>query len=149
MARQVGFYDKETRTMRWYTKEELLDYAAERRNNPVAPYVIQDTMDKTKHPGSGKMFDSKQAFDAESERLGLIPRSTPLDLDSTRNTWEIEPPKEAMDALRADIDQAVERSEHMFKYGSMKLSDEGQQRAKEINELYQGQTGKSPVLKDD
>lgn len=38
----------------------------------AAPNVISDTMEPTKHHGTGRMIGSKRAFSAETRRAGMV-----------------------------------------------------------------------------
>lgn len=50
--------------------EEITDFS---RPEDQSAFVRQDTMAPIEHPGSGKIFDSRTQYDAETKRLGLIP----------------------------------------------------------------------------
>lgn len=42
------------------------------RRNASAHYVISDTMEPTKHHGTGRMIDSKRAFSKETRAIGCV-----------------------------------------------------------------------------
>lgn len=42
------------------------------RNSDRAPYVISDTMEPTKHHGTGRMISSKRAFSRETRAAGMV-----------------------------------------------------------------------------
>lgn len=127
--------------MIWFTAEELEQAASVRRNNPVAPYVIADTMDTLKHPGDGRFYDSKSSFNQTSKALGLVPWEEPKDWNAD-GTYRS--PDEKL--IEEDINQAIERAYNDIKWDNVQLTDEQQVFAKETNEKIKAVTGKDPKL---
>ena len=141
--REIGFYDKESRTFTWVSVEKLKDAAAERRNNPVAPMVKQDTMNALRHPADGRHYDSKSAFDRVTKQHGLVDGwKAPKDWSADCTTIGID-----RDAVKKDLDQALERTMSEFNTGGVQLSENGKLRAKEINDLLDAQTTTGSKLK--
>lgn len=140
--RARGYWCTKRNCMIWYTHDELKDLAIQRARNPIAPYVIQDSMDALKHPGDGRLYDSKSSFDQASKAMGLTAWEPPKNWDSNGTYQE---PDEKL--IEQDMNQAVERAYNDLKWGDTKLDDNQQQAAKEINEKYKAVTGKEPTLK--
>ena len=137
----IGVWCSKEHRMKWYRKEDVEDANTRRRNNPVAPYVRGDYMDPLKHPGDGQFYDSKAAFDAKSKELGLAPWEPPKDWNKDGTTIGADE-----DLIEADLDQALYRAYHELKNDGANLDDEGQLRAKEINEQISAVTGKDTKL---
>lgn len=49
-----------------------LDWTPPPRQGLAAPYLKRDQMDPTWHPATGKMFESKAAFRAETKAAGCV-----------------------------------------------------------------------------
>lgn len=147
MTREMGFFDKETGEIRWVPVEKLKDYAAERRKNPVAPMIIQDTIDWMKHPGDGRYYDSRSSFEQTSKAMGLVQSDIPKDFDYQRDTMIRDLSKAEIDAIGQDIEQASHRAYHALRDGAQPLTDEQREYAAVVNESFTTATGKAPVVK--
>lgn len=147
MSREVGFYDKATGVVKWFSADRLKDYAAERRNNPVAPMIIQDTIDWMKHPGDGRYYDSRSSFEHVSKAMGLAQCSIPDDFNYNRNTMIRDLSKEEVAAIGEDIEQAAHRTYHALRDGAQKMTDDQKDYAAAVNESYTDVTGKTADVK--
>jgi hypothetical protein len=145
MSREVGFYDKETGEVRWVPVEKLKDYAAERRKNPVAPMIIQDTIDWMKHPGDGRFYDSRSAFEQVNKAMGLVQRDIPKDFDFDRDGTTRSLSKEELASIEADIDQATQRTYHGLKNDAINLTEDQRQYAKAVNETLEATIGTAAI----
>lgn len=145
MAREYGFYDKETGTVRWLPYEVVQDHLVKQRQNPKAPYIRCDTMEPLKHQGDGKVYDSKSAFDATSKALGLVEWQPPKDWN-TNGTFN--PAAIDEKEIAADIERAQLEALNDLKWGNIKLTEEQKEGARNFNENYKAVTGKEPIIKD-
>lgn len=141
---QIGVWSDEKQKFIYYDKEKVKDAMIKRRNNPVAPSIKVDTMDYMKHPMTGQWTDSKSTFDAISKATGCVPWEEPDDWEGNgvyRELNELE-----LKEIEEDIDQAAKRAYYDLRDGNMKLSDEQQKYAKEVNEVIEAKTGKTSKL---
>lgn len=142
-----GFWDKEQQRIVWVDGEDVARAAEYRRKNPVAPIVIQDTIDKIKHPGDGRIYESRSAYEQTSKALGLVQVDIPKDFDFNRNTMVRDLSKAEIDAIGQDIEQAAHKAYYDLRDGNQALTDEQQQYAAAVNESFQAATGKAPTVK--
>jgi len=57
----------------WHDLEEPWPVKCERHyTKRDAPFIISDTMEYTKHHGTGRMISSKRAFSAETRVAGMV-----------------------------------------------------------------------------
>lgn len=57
----------------WHDLEQPWPIKCERHfTKSAAPNVISDTMEPTKHHGTGRMIGSKREFSAETRRAGMV-----------------------------------------------------------------------------
>lgn len=142
-----GFWDKQLGRVVWVDGERVAAAAAYRRKNPVAPMVIQDTIDKIKHPGDGRIYDSRSAYEQTSKALGLVQVDIPKDFDFNRNTMVRDLSKAEIDAIGQDIEQAVHKAYYDLRDGNQALTDGQRQYAQAVNESFAAATGKTPEVK--
>lgn len=150
MSAQVGvrgYWNKEKKCMEYYSIEDIKRMCAHRRNNPVAPMIIQDTMDVMKHPGTGLFTDSKSAFERMNEASGLV--NTGVEPNESWCDTMNKPTmsKKELQEIEQDIDQAYRRAHRDLVWGNADLSDEARESAKLVNEQYKAKTGLEPVVK--
>lgn len=137
------FCSKEKRWI-WYDKEDIADYRAKMRENPVAPSIRCDTMDAMKHPKTGQWTDSKSHFDAISKATGCIPWDPPKDWNANGIHRELN--DKELKEIEEDIDQAARRAYNELTWGQLKMSEDQKHFAKEVNEKFETVTGKTPKL---
>ena len=143
----TGFYNKQSGEVEWIDSKLIEDYRIQRRNNPVAPAVIQDTMDKLKHPGTGKYTESKAEFDRMSKETGLVPADFSPNDDFNRNGVSRELNKKEQEQIAADVEQASKRAYIGLRDGSIEVPEHSREYAKHVNESYEAATGKKAVIK--
>lgn len=153
MGREYGFYDKELQKVVWYDADEVDRRCRELRAQVDAPMVITDTMDPIRY--RGLHYESKRAYEAAIRRDGLSVKSeadiigSPFDMsnydfmkDGTTKPIDI---KEIED----DTEYAQVKAIEALRDGTMQLTQEQQQAAKDINQIYTERTGKSAtIIKD-
>lgn len=144
---KIGVYDHEQGRMRWYDKEEVEELHRQRRNNPVAPMIISDTIELMKHPGTGLYTESRTTFERMSRATGLVPaENKPIDFTKPTNCRDLN--DKELKEVEQDVDQAVRRTWDDLKSGRAELSEEQKAYAKQINETLKSR-GVSPELKGD
>lgn len=76
--------------------------AGPRVEKQQATYVISDTMDHTKHPGTGEMIDSKSRFRHATRASGCVEVGTDRSIENARPRYE---PKigDVVDTVRQSI----------------------------------------------
>jgi hypothetical protein len=141
MTRSVGFYDKETRTVRWVPLEVLKDAAAERRKNPIVPQVVFDSIKPERSNADGRVYTSRAERDAAVARSGFITREEPINFTTDCTNKPLDEVAHQKD-VNADFDEV----RNAWRWGNQKLSEQGHLRAKLINEVYEGATGKPATI---
>lgn len=150
MARFKGFCDKETGKVIWVPLEAVQDLQIERRNNPVAPNIIGDTMDPLKSP-KGVWCDSKAKWEQQVESEGFRIRGD--DEKATGHGWEAPSDAKWFKEVEADLEQATQRAYNELKDGNHKAGESSLipenrvEHAKHVNELFKSTTGKDPIIK--
>ena len=132
MVRETGYF-RDGKVI-WVTHDKLQDIRYERLRNPIAPTIMQDTIDPIKHQGDGRIYESRSAFDRTSKALGLVPdwqAPESYDIDGTN----IGLSDADLERLDKDIDQAQRKALNDLKWGNANLTDEQQLVAKETNEV--------------
>lgn len=131
MARYKGYWNKDTQEFDWYTAEQIADYRAKVRNNPVAPMIIQDTIPAVRHHAAMVTTESRSQFDALCKATGTAPREAPISFrDSTAKPLE----RQHLDEIKQDIDQATRRAANDLRWGQAKLDEDKQHIAASINQ---------------
>jgi len=142
----VGRWNKATGKMMYAKKEDILDLVARHRNNPIAPMVMQDTIDWMKHPGTGAYTDSRSTFESWNKVCGLVPADTkPIDY-SKPTAWRDLNDKE-LSEVEADIDQAFRRAHNDLTWGAMPLTEAQKAAAALVNDKFEQVTGRKPEVK--
>lgn len=57
---------------KWHDLDEPWPDKCGRHFKSSAPYIISDTMEPTKHHGTGRMIGSKREFSKETRRAGMV-----------------------------------------------------------------------------
>lgn len=143
MARLYGYYDKERREVVWVPYEQVRDSHFKRLNNPVAPMVMGDTIEATKHHGDGRVYESRSAFNRATKACGLSDGWSPPEDWNTDGTYVAPNIRE----IREDVDQAYDRAINDLEWGATYLTDEQKLYAKEVNEVVAAQIGTAKVEK--
>lgn len=141
MARLYGFYDKEKREVIWVPYDKVREAHFKRINNPVAPMVMGDTIEATKHHGDGRVYESRSAFNRATKACGLSDGWSAPDDWNTNGTYV--PPN--LQEIREDVDQAYDRAVNDLKWGAAELSDSQKEYAKEVNEVLEARLGTSKI----
>lgn len=150
MTREKGYYDEVAGRVVWVPLEEVLEWQARRRNNPVAPMIQVDTMDALKHPGTGVYTDSRSKFDQMSKACGLVVDTSPVksaEEAALTNGTVRELSKEEWKDRDKDVENAFQEAHRDLVWGNQKLNEDQQQYAKQVNEQFEAATGKSSKLK--
>lgn len=153
MSRSYGFYDKELQKVVWYDADQVDQHCRELREQIQAPMVITDTMDPIRF--QGLHYESKRAYEQAVTRQGFSIKSekdipgSPFDL-STYNYHKdgITKPIDTKE-IEADTEFAQAKAVEGLRDGTIQLTPEQQQAAKDINQIYTQRTGKSAtIIKD-
>lgn len=142
----VARWDSRRGKMLWAKKESLLDLRAEDRNNPIAPMIMQDSIDWMKHPGTGKYTDSRSTFESWNKACGLVPADNkPINFDKP-TAWRELNDKELFE-VEKDIDQAFRRAYNDLTWGNQPLSEQAKAFAADVNSKFEQVTGRKPEVK--
>ena len=90
MARRKWIFDRQTQKM----VEVPVDYVG--AQIPKSPTVIQDSMDATMHPATGKMMDSKSEFRKVTRAAGCVEIGNEQIVDRVQRSTPIEEVRESI-----------------------------------------------------
>jgi hypothetical protein len=78
---------------------KIVELTASAPGQVSAPYVQQDTMDPLRHPISGKVYDSKSQFNAETRASGCVCVGNELLSKKPQNRKEVITEKMVLDRI--------------------------------------------------